>query len=149
MRRNYTITVRHLAVVLVILSITEGVRADAGIEARKEGLLGIVVADAASNRLIGKATVDIRRLGGIPYCLADSDANGVAWIRLAPGGYEVLGAVCEGYTYEGQRQVVAVEQGATKRVVMALTPNLHGVVRDSYKVPLVGAWISVVGAGRV
>jgi hypothetical protein len=148
MRRNHTITVRHLAVVLVILSITEGVRADAGIEARREGLLGIVVADAASSRLIGKASMDIRRLDGIPYCIADSDANGVAWIRLAPGGYEVLGAVCEGYTYEGQRQVVAVEQGTTKRVVMALTPNLHGVVRDPYKVPMVGAWISVVGAGR-
>ena len=67
MRRNHTITVRHLAVVLVILLITEGVRADAGIEARREGLLGIVVADAASSRLIGKASMDIRRLGGIPY----------------------------------------------------------------------------------
>jgi hypothetical protein len=148
MGRDHKSVVQRLAMVLIILSITESGRADAGVATRQDGLLGVVVADGASGRPIGKACVDIRRLDGVPYCTAVSDANGVAWIRLVPGEYEVFGAVYEGYTYEGQHQAVAVEPGATKRVLMSLTPNTHGIVRDPSKAPLAGAWISVVGAGR-
>ncbi len=100
--------------------------------------------DVASNKPIGKADVDVRRLDGAPYCNAVSDANGTAWIHLAPGAYEIYDAMCEGYTYEGSRQAVVVEQGATRTVMLSLTPDVHGVVRDLTGAPVAGR----LGQGR-
>jgi hypothetical protein len=148
MGRGNKSVVQHLAMVLAVLSVTATGRVDAGAEARQDSLLGIVVVDAVSNRPIGKADVDLRRSDGVSYRSAVSDANGVAWIHLTPGTYEVFDVICAGYTYEDRRPLVAAEQGTTKRVEMPLTPNLHGVVRDPRGVSVGGAWITVVGAGR-
>lgn len=148
MRRGHKSIVVCLGIVLVLLAVAPGGRADVAAEVRPDGLLGIVVTDAARGTPIGKAGVDLRRLDGVPYGGAVSDANGVAWVHLTPGQYKVLDVACEEYTYEGPRQDVTVAQGLTERVVLALTPNVHGVVRDAGGTPIVRASVKVIGAGR-
>jgi protocatechuate 3,4-dioxygenase beta subunit len=139
--------VRYLATGLVILSLAERGRAGAGDELRKEGRLEILVGDGTNNRTLSAARVDIRRLDGSLCGRAISDANGMAWIRLVPGKYQVFNAAHEGYAYEGVRPVIAIDPGGRQRFVMPLTPNLHGVVRDPRGVPVAGTWISLLGGG--
>jgi hypothetical protein len=136
-----------LGIVSILLTATHGRRAAAA-EVRQDGLLGIVVEDAFKGAPIGNASVDVRRLDGVSCGSVVSDANGVAWIHLLPGQYEIFDADGEGYTYEGPRQLVTMVPGLTDRVVMALTPNVHGVVRDPAGTPIVRASVKVVGAGR-
>jgi protocatechuate 3,4-dioxygenase beta subunit len=148
MGRDHRGIVRHLVVVTIVLLATGSGRAYAEAGARQDGLLGVTFTDVASNKPVGKAEVDVRRLDGTRYCSAISDANGTAWVHLAPGAYEICNAVREGYTYEGSCPAVTVGPGATENVTLSLTPDVHGIVRDLTGAPIAGAWVKVVGAGR-
>jgi hypothetical protein len=77
-----------------------------------------------------------------------SDAGGVARIRLLPGRYEIESVLCDSYTYDGPRQAVTIEEGQTHRIALLLTPNVRGVVRDPAGLPVAGARVRIVGAGR-
>lgn len=119
------------------------------IVARSGGLWGIAVAETGSNKPLAQARVSIRELAGISNVMsATSGADGVAWIRLLPGEYEIQSVLCAGYTYDGQRRAVTIEEGETQRVALLLTPNVWGVVRDPAGLPVAGARVRIVGAGR-
>lgn len=133
----------------VSLRLVPGETAEASIEAHSGGLWEIAVADATGNKPLAQARVTIRELASISNTpSATSGADGVARIRLLPGGYEILSVLCEGYTYDGQRQAVRIEEGATQRVELVLTPNVRGVVRDPEGLPVAGVRVRIVGAGH-
>lgn len=148
MRCDSHSAIGRLTLVLVILASAESGWGDLGDEMRQDGILEIVVADGASGRPLGKADVEVRRQDDVPLPLVVSDAEGAASLHVEPGAYRIVTAVYEGYTYEGLPQAVMVEPGATKRVVLALTRNGHGVVRDLAGMPIAGVAVRVIGAGR-
>jgi len=121
----------------------------AGIVVRNGGLGEIALSETVSNKPVAQASVSILELTGLSNAInVTSDAEGVARIRLLPGRYEIQSILCEGYTYEGQRQAVTIDEGRTRRVALVLTPNVRGVVRDPEGLPVAGARVRIVGAGR-
>jgi len=118
-------------------------------EVSKGGMLEIAVTDAASNKPIEKASASVRSSQSNQWFHATSDAEGVARIRLAPGTYQLQGTSKQGYGYEEQTQTITMEEGATKRVAVALkeTPKVRGVVRDPAGAPVAGARIRIMPSG--
>lgn len=118
-------------------------------EVSKGGILEVAIADAASNKPLEKASVNIQAAQGSRWFGGTSDAEGVARIRLAPGTYQFQGASKQGYGYEQRQEMVTVEEGTTKRVAVALkeTPRIRGVARDPAGAPVAGARVRVLPAG--
>ena len=133
----------------VSLRLVPGQPVEGRIVARSGGLCEIAISEAASNKPLAQARVNIREPAGLSNVLSvTSDADGVARIRLLPGEYEIQNVLCEGYAYDGQRRAVTIEDGETRRIALILTPNVRGVVRDPEGLPVAGAQIRIVGAGR-
>jgi len=133
----------------VALRVDPGESAETRIVVRRGGLWEIAVGEAGSNRALAQARVSIQEPAGLSNVMSvTSDADGVARIRLLPGEYEIRSVVCEGYAYDGQRRTVTIADGETRRVALLLTPNVRGVVRDPEGLPVAGARVRIVGAGR-
>jgi hypothetical protein len=133
----------------VSLELAPGQAADPKIVVRSGGIWEIAITEAGSDRPLAQAHVSIRELASISNVMsATSGADGVARIRLLPGGYEIESVLCDGYAYDGQRRTVAIEEGDTQRVVLTLMPNVRGIVRDPEGQPVAGARVRIVGAGR-
>ncbi len=133
----------------VSLQLAPGEVIEPSLMARTGGLWEIAVVDAANNKPLTQARVTIRELASVSNLLnATSGTDGVARIRVLPGGYEILSVLCDGYTYDGQRRTIRLDEGETQRVALALTPNARGVVRDPEGLPVAGARVRIVGAGR-
>jgi protocatechuate 3,4-dioxygenase beta subunit len=133
----------------VSLRVGPGQDVETRIEGRSGGLCEIALVEDAGNRPVAQAHVTIReRASLINGMTVVSDAGGVARLRLLPGEYEIEGVSCEGYAYDGPSQVITMEEGATRRVGLILTPTVRGVVRDPQGRPVPGARVRIVGAGR-
>jgi protocatechuate 3,4-dioxygenase beta subunit len=132
----------------VSVRLAAGQVADISIEVRQSGLLEVTVVNAASNRALPQARAQIRSQAGEPQMSAASDADGGVRMPLLPGTYEIGDVRRNGYTYEGPHRPLVIEEGRTTRLTMVLTPNVHGVVRDPRGLPVSGARVRMVGAGR-
>jgi protocatechuate 3,4-dioxygenase beta subunit len=133
----------------VALRIDPGELVEARIVVRSGGIWEIAVGETGSYRALAQARVSIRELDGITNVMSvTTDADGVARIRLLPGEYEIQSVQCEGYAYDGQRRTTTMADGETRRVALLLAPNLCGVVRDPEGLPVAGARVRIVGAGR-
>ncbi len=133
----------------ISLQLAPGQTVDPKIVARGGGLWEIVITEAGSNKPLAQARVSIRDLASISNVLsATSDADGVARVRLLPGGYEIQSVQCETYTYDRQRRAVTIEEGDTRRTIVTLMPTVRGVVRDPEGLPAAGVRVRIVGAGR-
>jgi hypothetical protein len=133
----------------VSLRLGPGQDVEARLEARNGGLGEIVLAEEATNKPVAQARVSIRERASLANGMTVvSDAGGVARIRLLPGEYEIESILCEGYAYDGPSQMIAIEEGETRRVALILTPTVRGVVRDPQGRPVPGARVRIVGAGR-
>ncbi len=120
------------------------------IEVSKGGVLEVAVTDAATNKPLEKASAGVRAAAGGQWFHGTSDAEGIVRIRLAPGSYQLQGTSKQGYDYEQQSQTITIEEGAAKRVAVALreTPKIHGVVRDPAGAPVAGVRIRIMPGGR-
>ena len=118
-------------------------------EVSKGGILEVAITDAASNKPLEKASVSVRAAQGGQWFSGTSDAEGIARIRLAPGTYQIQGASKQGYGYEERQETVTIEEGATKRVAVALkeTAKVRGVVRDPDGAPVAGVRVRILPAG--
>lgn len=133
----------------VSVQLTPGQTLDSRVIARSGGFWEIAVAEAASNKPLAQARVSIRQVASVSNVMnATSGADGVARIRLLPGAYEIQSVQCDGYAYDGQRRAIRIEEGDTQRLALTLTSNVRGVVRDPDGMPVAGARIRIVGAGR-
>ena len=68
------------------------------IELSKGGLLEVVVTEADSKQPVENASISIREPRNKQWFNARSDKDGIARIRLAPGGYQMSGAYKQGFT---------------------------------------------------
>ncbi len=120
------------------------------VEVSKGGILEVAVTDATRHTPLEKASASVRTTQGSQVFSGISDAEGIIRIRLAPGTYQLLRASRQGYGYEQQTQTVTIEEGATKRVAVALkeTPKIRGVVRDPGGAPAAGVRIRIIPVGR-
>lgn len=73
----------------------------------------------------------------------DTDANGLARIRVIAGGYTALQLYRRGYTSCKSTEQMTVEEGQTKRIECTLspTPIVTGIVRDEAGNPLAGVQV--------
>jgi uncharacterized GH25 family protein len=124
-------------------------KTDLRIEVSRGVILEVAVTDAADNRPLEKASANVRSSQSGQWFSGDSDAAGIARIRVLPGTYE-LHAYKQGYSIEAQPQTVTVQEGTTNRVAVALreTPKIRGVVRDAEGAPLAGAQVRMMPGGR-
>ena len=118
-------------------------------EVSKGGMLEVAITDAASNKPLEKASVNLRAAQGGRWFGGTSDAEGIARIRLAAGTYQMQGAFKQGYSYQERQETITIEEGATKRVAAALkaAAKVRGVVRDPDGAPVAGVQIRVLPAG--
>jgi uncharacterized GH25 family protein len=132
--------------------ITEAGKTKSGIkvELSKGGVLEVAVTEAVSKQPVEKASVSIRDARSNQWLSAISNEDGIARIRLMPGGYQLSGVYMQGYTSDRQQEAITIEQGSTKRVTRTLreSPKLRGVVRDVAGRPLEGVEFKVLPGGR-
>ncbi|MBN1507119.1 MAG: carboxypeptidase regulatory-like domain-containing protein [Sedimentisphaerales bacterium] len=119
---------------------------DVTVEISKGGIVEFVVTDAAGGQPIDQARVSTRRAQDGQWYSAVSNEEGVARLRLAPGGYQLTSAGKTGYARNIEEKVFTVTDGQTQRVSLTLqaTPRVTGVVRDSEGKPVVGAAVTVL-----
>lgn len=132
----------------VMVQLVPGQIATVTIEVHRGGLLEVVVLEAPGYKRLPQARVDLREAAGDSPVAVVSDAGGTARVRLMPGQYELRDVLGEGYTYEGHRQVITIKEGETRRIAAILAANVQGVVRDPEGIPVAGATLRIVGAGR-
>jgi len=133
----------------VSLRLTSGEPLVTRLVVRSGGVCTVALAEDTSHRPLVRARVNIREVGSLAGALSiTSGIDGLARIRLLPGSYEIESVLCDGYTYDGQRRAFTLEENETRNVALFLTPNVRGVVRDTYGLPVAGARVRIVGAGR-
>ena len=122
---------------------------DVLIEVSKGGLLEVCVTEAGTNKPLNKASVSIRDEKNNRWLSAKSDEDGIARIRLMPGGYQLSGVYRQGYESDRRQETVTVEDGATQRVARTLSgmPKIRGIVRDPAGEPLEGVELSILPGG--
>ena len=143
-----------MAVTLGVGDAVTGLRIEVG----KGGLVEIAVTDAGRGRPLEKARVGARLLpkervgvrlrASEELFAAVSNVQGVAYIRLRPGTYQVSGVSREGYSPAGFWKTVVVEDSGTVQAALTFEPNVRGVVRDPQGSPVVGAQVKIVAGGR-
>ncbi|MHC4356563.1 MAG: MSCRAMM family protein, partial [Planctomycetota bacterium] len=84
-------------------------RTDVRIELSKGGSLIVTTAEAGTNKPLAGTSVSIRDEGNNRWLGAKSDKEGIAQIRLMPGGYQISGAYKQGYTSERRQEAVTIE----------------------------------------
>ncbi|MBN1359264.1 MAG: carboxypeptidase regulatory-like domain-containing protein [Sedimentisphaerales bacterium] len=123
---------------------------DVVVKAGKGGLVEFVITDAASGQAINQARVGTRRTRDGQWFYANSNENGIARLRLSPGGYHLTSASKTGYSRDPEGRQLAVAEGQTQRMSLSLeaTPRLTGVLRDQEGRPVAGAAVSILPGGR-
>ena len=128
--------------------VTEVGKTKSGIkmELCKGGMLEIVFKDAVTSKPIEGANVSIRDRLSVLGMSAQSDANGIARLRLMPREYEINSAYKQGYSVQLSRKSVLILDGKTTREVYELTevPKISGVVHSRYGRPVEGARLSIL-----
>ncbi|TKJ37057.1 MAG: hypothetical protein CEE38_09140 [Planctomycetes bacterium B3_Pla] len=115
------------------------------VELSKGGLLQVAITEAVSKEPVERANVVIQHQQSGRYILGCSEKNGIARIRLMPGGYQVLRVVKQGYTSDKRRETATIEYGKTTYIRWRLVGqlNITGVVRDEKGKPIEGAELRV------
>jgi len=134
-----------------VVVITEAGKTKSGIkiELSKGGLLEVVVTEADSKQPVENASISIREPRNKQWFNARSDKDGIARIRLAPGGYQMSGAYKQGFTSNRRQENITIENGKTKILAWQLTkqPKITGVVRDMAGKPLEGVKLKICPMG--
>ncbi len=125
-------------------------KTDVRIELSKGGFLEVLITEAETSKPLNKASVSIRDEKNSQWFSARSDEDGIARIRLMPGGYQLSGVYMQGYTSDRHQEAITIEQGSTKRVTRTLreSPKVRGVVRDVAGRPIEGVELKVLPGGR-
>jgi protocatechuate 3,4-dioxygenase beta subunit len=113
------------------------------------GLLEVVIRNDEKKPVAG-ANVSVREKDGNRWQNGESDANGIATLRLAPGEYDLQETRKEGYSSPRERQTVTIEVGKTARLEIELraVPKITGVVRDPNGQPVARAAMRVFPWGQ-
>ncbi len=131
--------------------ITEEGKTKSGVkvELSKGGLLEVVVTDAVNRQPVEKASVSIRDAKYNQRLSAISDEDGVARIRLMPGGYQISGVYKQGFTRNRRQETITIGDGKTTHIdwQLASLPKITGVMRDGKDKPLEGVKLKVCPAG--
>lgn len=119
------------------------------IELSKGGLLEVVVTEADSKQPVENASISIREPRNKQWFNARSDKDGIARIRLAPGGYQMSGAYKQGFTSNRRQENITIEDGKTKILAWQLSsqPKITGIVRDIAGKPLEGVKLKICPMG--
>ncbi len=123
---------------------------DVEVQVCKGGLLEVLLRDAETKEPLDNAYVWVREEKDEQQFGAQSDKDGIARIRLLPGEYKLSRVHKEGYVYDRQAQTVALEDGKTERIEVALggPPKVTGVVRDPAGNPVEGASLRMCPMGH-
>jgi len=123
---------------------------DVKIELRKGGFLEVLIAEAETNKPLDKASVSIRDERNNRWVSAKSNEDGIARIRLMPGGYQISGVYRQGYMSDRRQEAVTIKEGETKGVICKLNemPKINGVVRDMADNPIEGVDLKILPGGR-
>jgi protocatechuate 3,4-dioxygenase beta subunit len=113
------------------------------------GLVEVLVKEEAGGKPVEKASVSVRDVGRGQWLSGQTDAAGIARIRLTPGDYELSGVHKQGYTHPEQRETFAIAEGETRRFERTLggLPSVTGVVYDDAGEPLEGVILQVIPGG--
>jgi len=122
---------------------------DVRIEVSKGGLLEVVVTEAETNKPLEGASISVYDQRRRQSFSGRTNEQGVGRVRLLPGEYQMSGVYKQGYTHQGRRETITIEQGATKRMACTLTetPRVRGVVRDAAGKPLQEVDVRVLPGG--
>ena len=125
-------------------------KTDVRIELSKGGFLEVLVTEAGINKPLDKASVSIRDEKYKRWLSAKSGEDGIARIRLMPGGYQLSGVYREGYMGDRHEEAVTIKKDSTKRVTRALSemPKINGVVRDTAGNLVEGVNVKILPGGR-
>ena len=121
-------------------------------ELTKGAIIEVLIKDTAG-KPVEKVGTYLRRVGQEQGFGAPTDANGLARIRVIPGGYSVSQIFRPGYAPPETTEQVTVAEGETKRIEYTVTParRVTGIVRDEAGNPLAGVkvqatWIRMMSA---
>ncbi|MHC4457113.1 MAG: carboxypeptidase regulatory-like domain-containing protein [Planctomycetota bacterium] len=119
------------------------------IEVCKGGILEVVVTEAATEKPVEKASINIRDEENDQWFHTQSDKDGIARIRLLAGQYSLSGVHKQGYSRGQQEETVTIEDNKTARLETQLSeaPKVTGVVRDESGKPVEGAKLKVCPMG--
>ncbi len=120
------------------------------IELVKGGLLDVYIAEAETGKPLPRASVSIRDNKNNQYLSARSGRDGIARIRLVPGGYQLSGVHSQGHKSTDPEEVFMIEDGQTKRLEYRLTsqPVIRGLVQDQEGRPVKDAKLKICPMGR-
>ena len=123
-------------------------KSDVKVQVSYGGVLEVVVTEAVSNQPLERASISVRDEKNKDWLSADSDKDGIARIRLVPGGYQISGVYKQGFTSDRRQQTITIEGGATNRMAWALSsmPKVSGVVRDADGKPLESVKLNILPA---
>ncbi len=121
-------------------------KSDVTLQLTKGGVLEVLVKEGAGGKPVEKATVNVRDPVRDQYLGGQTNAAGLAQIRVLPGPYEIWGAYKPGYSQQRQQQPVEIKDGETKRIeyTLAPSPRVAGVVRDGAGNPLSGVRLAIL-----
>jgi protocatechuate 3,4-dioxygenase beta subunit len=125
-------------------------QSDIKIELSKGGVLEVKVTDAVNKEPVKEATVGLNNQATGRYAYSRSDDNGMAWMRLMPGDYQVTYVYKQDYSRQRLQDIVSIVEGQTEHLEYELVgmPKITGVVRDEAGKPLEGAALQVCPTGR-
>lgn len=125
---------------------------DIKVERCKGGILEVLVIEAETNKPLDKASVSIRDEKHQRWFTALSGQDGIAQIRLIPGGYQLSGVYKQGYmTKRGQQgQPVTIKDTTITHVTQKMNemPKITGVVKDKTGKPLEGVQLKILPGDR-
>jgi protocatechuate 3,4-dioxygenase beta subunit len=135
----------------VIVKLEAGqTKKDMKIELYKGGLLEVLVIEAETGKPLDKASVSIRDEKYKRWLSTKSGEDGIARIRLMPGGYQLSGVYMQGYMSKRDQEAVTIKEGAIKHETWKLNemPKINGVVRDPAGMPIEGVQLMIMPGGR-
>jgi len=117
----------------------------------KGALVEVLVKEDPSGNPVEKADVGIRNVATQQWHRGQTDANGVARLRLAAGDYELSSVYKQGYSRPRQlSETFTVDEGQTRTLehMLAGLPSITGVVYDDAGKPLEGVKVQVMPSGH-
>jgi hypothetical protein len=131
--------------------ITEAGKTKSGVkmELSKGGVLEVMAKDAISKQPVEKASVSLRHETSGQYISSSTGKDGVARMRLMPGGYQLTYLNKQGYSQQRLQDTVTIEDGKTQHLEYELAgmPKITGVIRDENGQVLEGVKLKVCPTG--
>ena len=116
------------------------------IELTRGGIAELLITDAEDGKPIPQASVVVSRARRGSYLNSNTEADGIARIRLMPGDYRVQWVSASRYDTSRFGGSITVVAGETARLEVKLekSPRIRGIVRDQAGKPLGGATVSAL-----